>query len=141
VNRNHQIKLLRLALIIAVPLLLRDPISYLIWPDDSLNREAGWLSYREDRSSRISVLLWLGADPNKLNESRGYAPIHSAAHWGNAKAVRQLIANGANPNLKSRSGDTPLDLACAFGHQEAVPILVAMGGKTSLGETKCKENR
>lgn len=85
----------------ALGMILRDPVKYIFWPSDALYKEAGWLSFREDRSSRIDLLFRFGADPNKLNKERGYAPIHTAAHWGNILVLRQLAANGAKLNLVS----------------------------------------
>jgi ankyrin repeat protein len=135
-SRSKRTQLLWVAVGTVVGLLLRDPVVYLLWPNDSLDKEAGWLSFSADRSSRISWLLKLGADPNKLNQSRGYAPIHSAAHWGNIAVLRQLVAGGANVNLATAAGDTPLDLACPYS-REAVPVLIELGAKSSSGKSEC----
>jgi ankyrin repeat protein len=135
-SQPKRTQVLWIAFGLATWLLLRDPVAYLLWPHDSLDKEAGWLSASADRSSRISWLLKLGADPNKLNQSRGYAPIHSAAHWGNTAVLRQSVAGGANVNLATAAGESPLDLACVIGG-DAVPVLIELGAKSSSDKSEC----
>ena len=130
-------RVLLIAACVALGMMLRDPVKYVLWPSDALYKEAGWLSLSEDRSSRIDLLFSFGADPNKLSKERGYAPIHNAAHWGNVLVVRQLAANGANLNLVSAEGDTPLEVACVHA-EVAVPVLIELGAKNNFGENKCR---
>lgn len=139
-SSDRHTRLLYAAVGVGIGLLLRDPVHYLISPHASLETEAGWLSYREDRSRRIDLLLWLGADPNAPNDDdRGYAAIHSAALWGNEAVVRKLVAAGANPNLKTADGRTPLDLACGTNEidSETIEALSQVGGLTSEQTHTC----
>lgn len=46
---------------------------------------------------------------------------------GNAAAVEQLLAQGADPNVRDRRGFTPLHLAAARGLGEIVQLLLASG--------------
>ena len=134
-------KVLLVMIGVTIGLLLRDPVRYLTSPDDSLIREAGWLSHDQDRSWRIDLLFSLGADPNKPNEEHsGYTALHSAVLWGNVSVVRQLVAHGANPNLTTTYGFTALDIACGIGQAETVSALVELGAKTSREAIQCNQN-
>lgn len=53
--------------------------------------------------------------------------LHQAANTGDVKAVRRLVANGVNVNIKDSNGWTPLIVATDFGHVEVVKILIAAG--------------
>ena len=56
---------------------------------------------------------------NELDE-RGQAPLHRAIEGASSKRVRELLALGADVNLKDSSGHTALHNACRF---QAVPII------------------
>ncbi|KAJ1479359.1 ankyrin repeat-containing domain protein [Baffinella frigidus] len=65
--------------------------------------------------------------------------MHKAASHGDIAHVRQLIAGGADVNLKSLMGRTPLHLAVVQDHAAVVEMLLAAGAdrecKTSFGKT------
>jgi hypothetical protein len=46
-----------------------------------------------------------------LQTDEGYTLLHYAADAGNLEMVKALLARGANPNLKSKIGSTPYDMA------------------------------
>ena len=48
--------------------------------------------------------------------------------------MRALLAAGADVHASSSDGLTPLDLACACGHEEAVRELLAAGAALPLGD-------
>lgn len=98
------------------------------------------------------LLLRLGADPNALDLA-GHAPLHYAisdhALPGSlANVVGQLLAGGADPNIRSRAdyhgkGDTPLTLATSHVPAAVVTLLIRAGAdmnapdlreRTPLGE-------
>ena len=54
-------------------------------------------------------------------------PLHAAASDNRVDEVRQLLANGGNPNQRDRSGATPLLSALLNGHGEAAMILLEAG--------------
>ena len=58
----------------------------------------------------VSKLIELGANPNSLDKS-GVAPLHRAVRNRCTGAVNALIRNGADVNLKNKSGSTPFKLA------------------------------
>lgn len=68
----------------------------------------------------IRALMWAGFDVN-AQTSRGISALHAMCNlkWGQGahpRAISHLIENGANVNLRSAAGDTPLITLC--GHTE-----------------------
>jgi hypothetical protein len=62
------------------------------------------------QAATIVCLIEAGADPNAADMD-GVSPLHRAVRTRCAEAVRTLLANGADPGHKSKSGSTPLVLA------------------------------
>jgi len=58
----------------------------------------------------------------------GFTILHSAAAQGQLRAVRQLLCFGADPSLKSSSGQTPSQVALEADHQDAHSILDRVEG-------------
>lgn len=56
----------------------------------------------------------------------GFTPIHHAAEAGSPEAARVLIEAGADVNLPSYAGQTPLQRARFGGHKEVVDLLEAV---------------
>uniref|UniRef100_A0A4W5L1W2 BRCA1 associated RING domain 1 n=1 Tax=Hucho hucho TaxID=62062 RepID=A0A4W5L1W2_9TELE len=59
---------------------------------------------------------------------KGETPLHLAAIKGDVETVKELLDQGADPNLKDNAGWTPLHEACNLGHQGVVEVLVERGG-------------
>ena len=53
-----------------------------------------------------------------------------AAALGNAALLEELIRDGANVNILSRNGFTPIHRAAQNGHTQVVKILLAHGAQT-----------
>ncbi|KAJ8396360.1 hypothetical protein AAFF_G00019370 [Aldrovandia affinis] len=58
---------------------------------------------------------------------KGETPLHLAAIKGDVEAVKELLAQGADPNLKDHAGWTPLHEACNLGHLGVVEALLQQG--------------
>ncbi|XP_040913835.1 BRCA1-associated RING domain protein 1 isoform X2 [Toxotes jaculatrix] len=58
---------------------------------------------------------------------KGETPLHLAAIKGDVEAVKELLDQGADPNLKDNAGWTPLHEACNLGHVAVVEVLVSRG--------------
>uniref|UniRef100_A0A3P9BTS8 BRCA1 associated RING domain 1 n=1 Tax=Maylandia zebra TaxID=106582 RepID=A0A3P9BTS8_9CICH len=58
---------------------------------------------------------------------KGETLLHLAAIKGDVEAVKDLLDQGADPNLKDNAGWTPLHEACNLGHLAVVELLVSMG--------------
>ncbi|XP_036966495.1 BRCA1-associated RING domain protein 1 isoform X1 [Acanthopagrus latus] len=58
---------------------------------------------------------------------KGETLLHLAAIKGDVEAVKELLDQGADPNLKDNAGWTPLHEACNLGHLAVVEVLVSKG--------------
>jgi cytohesin len=71
----------------------------------------------------MGMLLDLGADPD-ARDREGRTALHHAVEARSMAALRPLLWCGANQNLASRAGDTPLILACALGELHMTTMLL-----------------
>ena len=73
----------------------------------------------------------LGVDGDKVNDNSGMGGM-SALHWaaknGNPEMTLLLIQAGADPNVKSKVGKTPMTVAAESGKVEVLEVLVENGG-------------
>ena len=70
-----------------------------------------------------------------LDEPRdpsGWAPLHFTAQRWAPNGLQALLANGADPNIRTLEGDVPLHIAARSGRLESVRALVASGADTTL---------
>lgn len=70
----------------------------------------------------LDVLLDGGANPNF--PVSGDTPLMNASMWVNSRAVRRLLAKGADPNAKSKDGKRAIDLVGeGSGRNEVIQML------------------
>ncbi len=67
-------------------------------------------------------VLELNFDPNLRHES-GYTALAYAAMKGSVPLIEVLLRHGADPRLATRDGDTPVEVALRFGHDEVADRL------------------
>ena len=95
-----------------------------------------------------------------------YTPLHFTSFWGNARAMRALLAAGADPYIntesgltllhlaanaqivelavqtgldihaRARNGQTPLHVASRWGHADTILALLAAGARTDARDNK-----
>ncbi len=83
----------------------------------------------------------LGADVNARDHD-GYAPLHHAAARGDTELIHYLVAQGADPTLVSRRGQTTVDLANGPVQRiqpfpETIALLESLGAKNSHNCVSC----
>jgi len=87
----------------------------------------------------VSVLLRHGAKPEARCDYDGYAALLFAARHGRMATVITLLENGANVNVATDSGRTPLFLVAEAGFKDLVVTLVEHGAEVDkalpTGET------
>lgn len=69
------------------------------------------------------LLLEHGVDANGRDPYGQITPLMTAARYGRANTVRQLLERGAGVNLKSQFGGTALQQAIIWGHEEIAAML------------------
>ena len=72
---------------------------------------------------------WLDIEPKRLTDrnSMGDTPLHTVCTWGDVRAVKVLLKEGADVNASGESGSPPLINAIAGGSYEVVEVLVRHG--------------
>lgn len=78
---------------------------------DQYGNNALWAACYAESSACIDALIHAGIDINHRNSASGATALLFAASSGREKVVAQLLAAGADPNLKSHDDFTALDLA------------------------------
>jgi len=82
-----------------------------------LGRErASLISYTEEQEKTIlemvKMIVDLGVDVNAVETATGLTALHCAAFYGNSERIIQFLADkGANLNVKTKAGQTALDIA------------------------------
>ena len=78
---------------------------------------------RDDVYELMELLLSFGADVGRLGVN-GYSALHRAAADGDVRAVRLLLAHGADPSMRTNVDDyeTPLEIAERNGRAEVVEL-------------------
>lgn len=79
----------------------------------------------------VLVAELIREEPSLLNatDADGYAALHHAVLRDKIWVVRTLILRGADLNILTRSGCSPLKLAMGLGRQEIANLLEANGAK------------
>lgn len=87
-------------------------------------RAAPGRAARPDAHEILEALLDAGADPNQRGHN-DYTPLHWAASEGDERAVRLLLARGADPTARTRIDDyeTAREAAQRAGHRHIVELL------------------
>jgi ankyrin repeat protein len=57
---------------------------------------------------------------------------------GDAASARILLEHGANPNLRNKTGSTPLDDAALSGNKDLIEMLLAHGADLSAQDPESK---
>lgn len=69
------------------------------------------------------LLITHGVELNRQGPVNGYTALHDAIWQANLEAARVLVAAGADRTIRSKRGQTPLDLARAAGSRDLELLL------------------
>ena len=100
-------------------------------PSLDLVNTALWVGARFGFRKLVRLELDMGANINMTSGLEENTPLIWAAKSGHLEVVRLLLAYGADPQIPSRSGCTPIMVAAINGHPETVELL------SNLRDTKC----
>jgi ankyrin repeat protein len=101
--------------------------------DVSSERSAWFAAVRGGEAAAVRELLRRGADPAWRDPSVGSdneTALHDAASLGHCAVIELLLSAGADVNVRSASGWTPLMRACNTGKLAAARLLLAAGADT-----------
>lgn len=95
------------------------------------------LAVRAQFPKVVSRLIDAGADINRLSHDRGYSPLMDAVQKNDAAIAGILLERGADPDIRSKDGQTALVVATGRGDADMCSLLLAHGAspdiKDSLG--------
>ncbi len=91
--------------------------------DPSMNATALHAAAYAGRSKSAKLLIEYGIEIDKQGPVNGYTALHDAIWQNNIETALVIIQGGANKNIKSHQGETPLDLAKLNGSQELINLL------------------
>ena len=73
------------------------------------------------------LLLAAGADVEEREPNTKNTPLHYAAIYGQERTIKLLLSHKADVNSRSKTGVTPLYIACSEGHLASVVTLLQAG--------------
>ncbi|PTL85022.1 ankyrin repeat domain-containing protein [Vitiosangium sp. GDMCC 1.1324] len=82
----------------------------------------------------LMALLEHGADVNAWNVGRDVTPLLVAVFEGQQGAVEALLKAGADPNVRSSEGDTPLRAAAGVGDLGIAFLLLGAGAARTIND-------
>ncbi len=75
------------------------------------------------RAEACQLLIEHGVELDRQGPFNGYTALHDAVWQANLDAVRVIVKAGADRTLRSKRGETPLDLARSAGSRELELLL------------------
>ena len=90
------------------------------------------LFFAAERGHLEAARALLRAPGIRVNQPAGirYVPLGAAVQYAHKEMVRLLLRKGADPNLKTATGLTPLHVACLHGNMAIVQMLLHCGADT-----------
>jgi len=92
------------------------------------------LAARSRHRSVVELLVDSGASVDLQAEDRGYTALCDAAHTGNLDLAEYLLKRGADPNLRSKDGQTALVIAVGRNDPDLAGLLLRYGADPDLAD-------
>jgi len=113
------------------------------WFDKNIFDDLSLLaSLGEPVGSLLRERKWEGLN---AQNSRGHTPLYCASRAGNLEIVKELVSNGADPDIPQRDQSTSLHVSSYYGHPDVVRYLIERGAvtitKNNFGNTPADEAR
>jgi len=99
---------------------------------DSKGIPALSIAVRSQSIDIAKILIGAGAAVNALSGDRKYSPLMDASQKGDLAMAEMLLENGADPNLKSKDGQTALVICAGRGDVPLATLLVRHGGDPDI---------
>jgi ankyrin repeat protein len=84
----------------------------------------------------LTLLLDNGADWRVSPEFEGLTPLHMAVGQRDPVALRLLLARGADPKVKDKTGETHLHRAARVGYDDMVKLLIEVGAEVNATDSR-----
>ncbi|MFH1313728.1 MAG: ankyrin repeat domain-containing protein [Candidatus Eisenbacteria bacterium] len=78
-------------------------------------------------SEVVGALCGAGVNTNVCDSHYGCSALHMATIQGDAATVEHLLKGGASVKSKDDAGNTPLEMAARYGHNDVAELLIAHG--------------
>jgi hypothetical protein len=101
---------------------------------DSKGIPALSIAVRSQVPEIVEMLVKAGADVNKLSGDRGYSPLMDAVQKGDLAMGKILLDSGANPDLKSKDGQTALIIGVGRCDTATVSMLLSRGANPDISD-------
>jgi ankyrin repeat protein len=92
-----------------------------------------------NQPAAVMALLHSGADVRQVHRADGRGVLHEVSIKGYANLVDPVVEAGADPVLRDRSGQTPLDLALAYKNGKVVAALLRLGVKLAESQAAAEQ--
>ena len=88
----------------------------------------------------VENVKWLkGVDINAQTEQRGHSALHMCAANGHIEVMQYLMnADGANKDVQTHQGNTPLHLAAINDREKACKLLISNGCNVTISNKNGK---
>lgn len=116
-------------------ILERDPVNVDQLPKSDSKETLLEVAVRMNYIEVVKRLLKYGASPNRKGIG-GWQAIHWAVYVGSKDALKLLLAQDVQVNVKDESEVTPLHVAAFCGHDELAEMLLSVGARINAVEKK-----
>ncbi|MCF6303609.1 MAG: ankyrin repeat domain-containing protein, partial [Devosiaceae bacterium] len=93
---------------------------------------------RNNDANRLGQYLAEGGNPNARNEDGDSLLYVASGAKGGPEVVEVLLIGGADPDIISREGRTPLHTAAGWCNEQTLELLIAAGARLDIKNSEGK---